>query len=229
MADRCPVCGGGPLDVNVTPSGLDLRFGTGRAGTVSSQRDGDVQRLLTSSTRGATSSVKTDGMRVSGQVGSPVDVGRPGEPRVLGLLLAMLRSAGHTVKELQASDGSGEDGLIEIDGQRLEIQIVSAPGSGHFLWSDVSRGTATFDASTQEAAEWLHASVHSKFKLYAPSIRSQMLLAIDIGHFGVLATPEVLDEYLARFDDPSTTYGFGSVWLIGPTTEYCHRLGGGMW
>lgn len=56
-----------------------------------------------------------------------------------------------------------------------------------------------------------------------------MLLAVNVVHMGVLADADLGTQYLATYDDPSARFGFGAVWLVGPTENNILILGSSHW
>lgn len=55
-----------------------------------------------------------------------------------------------------------------------------------------------------------------------------MLLAIDVAHFGVLATPQCVAAYLEAHGDPAK-HDFAAIWLVGPTVDLSAPLGESRW
>jgi hypothetical protein len=80
-------------------------------------------------------------------VSSPLQVGRAGEPHVITTLINALRASGETAHQLTgdsdgARDDRGEDGLVEINGRRLLVQVETVPRD-ESLWREWSKGCAS--------------------------------------------------------------------------------------
>jgi hypothetical protein len=125
---------------------------------------------------------------------------------------------------IPGKDDRGEDAILGMDDRSVVIQIVTVPAENDF-WRAASEGTMSMETDLPRALQWLHAAIKKKAMQYASSHRANMLLAIDANHAGVLGTKPIVDEYRGRFGSPNAEFGFHSVWIVGPTSEYCARLG----
>ena len=161
-------------------------------------------------------------------VKAPVDIGRPGEPRVLACIVAYLASSGKVATSLPATDRLGEDGVLQILGDRVVVQIVTINPRPAF-WGSVARGSGEVMATLSAAVDWVHAAIDDKAKLYARADKVSMLLAVDVVHIGVLAGPDFAARYQDRYGDPSVSSGFGAVWLVGPTERSVLCIGSSRW
>jgi integrase len=161
------------------------------------------------------------------QVTPPIDVGTRGEPRVLACVVAHLAMAGKASTRLPANDQVGEDGVLEISGDRVTLQIVTATPDALF-WSRVATGGGEVEADLAEAASWIHTAISKKARLYT-GIKSSMLLAVDVAHMGVLAGSALGTHYLQTYGDPTTHFEFGGIWIVGPTENHVLRLGKSLW
>ena len=56
-----------------------------------------------------------------------------------------------------------------------------------------------------------------------------MLLAVDVVHMGVLSGSTLSKRYLTIHGDPADSFGFGAVWLVGPTENHVVSLGSSRW
>jgi hypothetical protein len=177
---------------------------------------------------GSRSDVSLAGNQLDIQIRPPIDVGRPGESRVLACITAYLRQAGTQSIELPASDQLGEDGVLQISGERVTVQIVTVRRSSNF-WGSVARGSGEVQVELSEAVNWIHTAVTEKANLYPTENKSSMLLAIDVGHMGVLASAALVTAYLEIHGDPSACFQFGAVWLVGPTESNVVVLGISKW
>jgi hypothetical protein len=162
---------------------------------------------------------------VSLDVAGAAGIGRPGESRVAVTLKDRLVRDGHQVDVLDGDDARGVDRALLVDGERLVLQVTIAPQASSF-WRDASRSSATTQVSPPHAAAWLREAVVSKAD--APSLQgAPVLLAVDARHAGVVAMPDLVHEYLTLYGAPVREFGFVSVWVVGPTADYCARLGDG--
>jgi len=143
--------------------------------------------------------------------------------------LAQLAAVGLTPVSLPASDQRGEDRVIQVGSERVTLQIVTAsPRLVVLGW--VARKPQALQVKIGVAAGWINKAILDKSNKYPESFKSSMLLAIDIAHFGVLASLGLLiSTYLETYGDPSLKCHFGGVWLVGPTQDHCTRLGKSRW
>ena len=168
---------------------------------------------------------RTDDGSVSLDVAGAAGIGRPGEARVALTLKERLVRNGHRVEILGGDDSGGVDRILIVDGETLVLQVTIAPQAGSF-WRDASQSSANTHVSQPHAASWLREAVDSKAA--APSLQdAPVLLAVDARHAGVVALPDLVHEYLTRYRSPDREFGFASVWVVGPTADYCTRLGSG--
>ena len=152
-------------------------------------------------------------------------VGRSGESQVALTLQEHLVRTGHKVEILAGEDARGVDRFFVVNGERFVFQVTIAPQASDF-WQEASRSSATTQVPPPHAAGWVRTAVIAKSD--APAIQDvPVLLAVDARHAGVVAMPELVREYLGRYGDPAQEFGFASVWVVGPTADYCTRLGGG--
>lgn len=150
-------------------------------------------------------------------------IGRPGESRVALTLMERLTRSGHIVEILDGEDSRGVDRSLIVDGERFVFQVTIAPQAREF-WQQASHSSATTRVPPTQAADWLREAIIAKGG--APATQdAPVLLAVDARHAGAMAMPPLVKEYLGRYGDPAREYGFASVWVIGPTADYCTRLG----
>ena len=228
--DACPLCGGSP-NVVVQLTGQQINSTQGRLGTVTDEPGSDGGRTIRQSTpSGARSISSLGGDRAEIEVRRPIDVGRRlGEDRVLRDLEQRLRHEGYSIRPLPGrDDGKGEDGLLEISGERVVVQIVAIPADPKF-WSAVAKESGSWSGSIGEVTELLHAALKKKAEIYTKELRASMLLAIDAIHVAIAAFPEIVGRYLTTHDQPTEEFGFGTIWVVGPTMDTCARLGTGKW
>ncbi len=223
-ADRspCPTCGSGDITIEVDAAD-DLRL-AGEAPHIVQAGPQGRWFSVKAPTGGRSEAVLKDG-RVQVVLQGPVDVGERGEPRVRGTLIDALRWQGVEVTWRPGINGRGEDAILTIAGQDVTVQITTAPGAPA-LWQDVSVGSAGTDVAVAQAARWVHERCAAKAAL---DDKARTLLAVDAQHFGILASPEIVASYLAQFGEPRAEFGFGAVYIVGPTTSATTRLGAGNW
>ena len=215
--------------MSVTLAGVEAKGTVGQLGTVAdSPTPLGGQQIRYSAPTGSRSDASLVGDLLNVQVRPPIDVGRPGEPRVLACILAHLAKAGKSPTALPATDQVGEDGVLQIAGVRVTVQIVTATPNAAF-WGCVARGSGAVQAELTEAAEWIHSAISQKAKLYPKENKSSMLLAVDVVHMGVLSGYPLCKRYLTIHGDPSVRFDFGAVWLVGPTENHVFSIGNTRW
>jgi hypothetical protein len=153
-------------------------------------------------------------------------VGRTGERRVMRTFRHRLREAGLKVSFESGRDEYGEDAKLTVGTDTFTFQVVTAPPAADF-WREANISSATTEVDLGRAAGWLGTAVSDKAKTMSTTQLAETVLAVDAQHAGLLAGGEVLEAYLADFGDPSSDAGFSSVWVVGPLTQYCSRIGGG--
>jgi hypothetical protein len=224
----CKQCGG-PIELAVSLTGVECKAVAGQVGTVN---DGSTsvggRHISYTAPTGARSDASLVGSRLVIQVKPPMDVGTRGESRVLACVVANLAMAGKSSTLLPADDQAGEDRILQIAGDRVILQIVTATPDASF-WNRVAKGAAEAHAELPEAAGWIDTAISEKARLYPSEFKSCMLLAVDVGHMGVLADSALSTHYLQTYSDPTIRHGFGGVWLVGPTENNVLRLGGSRW
>ena len=224
----CPLCGG-PIEVSVGITGESITAQVGSVGASARESlDGGGERIRYSAPSGAWSDSALVETRVRAHVQPPVDVGTRGEERVFARVLDVLAATGSVpVIDDSAADGAGEDRVVLYRQERITIQIVAATPRGSF-WKVVAKGGDEVEADLDAAATWVHEAIGDKARRYSTAQKHTMLLAIDLRHLGVLAVPEFVSAYLRVHGAPDE-FGFGGVWLIGPTDDRCIRLGDSRW
>lgn len=223
----CKWCGG-TIELSTPLTGVECKSATGRIGTVIDTNSEDGQHIKLTAPTGAQSDSSLVGNLLTILAKPPVDVGTPGQPRVLTCIENSLKMAGKTTKSLPANDDRGEDGVLIIDDNRITIQIVTAKPDASF-WKSVANGAGTASVEISEAVKRINDAISEKAQHYQNEFKSSMLLAVDVGHMGVLASSKVGEKYLQTYGDPTIQYGFGGVWLIGPTENNILRLGNSRW
>lgn len=227
----CKWCGG-TIELSIGLTGIELKSAIGRLGVVNDTNSEHGQHIKYTAPTGAESNSSLVGNLLTILVKPPVDVGRPGEPRVLVCVENSLKTAGKNLtpssEEERAKDDRGEDAVLIIDGNRIVLQIVTAKPDASF-WRSVANGAGETSVEISEAVKWINDAISEKAQHYQEKIKSSMLLAVDVGHMGVLASSRVSVQYLHIYGDPKIQYGFGAVWLIGPTENNIAKLGNSIW
>jgi hypothetical protein len=132
---------------------------------------------------------------------------------------------GHKVEIVDGDDARGVDRSLVIDGETFTLQVTVAPQASGF-WREASRSSATTQVPPPHATAWVREAILTKVN--AGRLQDlPVLLAVDARHAGVVAMPDIVAEYLARFDQPVGEFGFASVWIVGPTPDCCARVGDG--
>ena len=227
----CKWCGG-IIELSINLTGIESKSATGRVGTVNDTNSEDGQFINYTAPTGAQSDSSLVGNLLTILVKPPVDVGTRGESRVLACIKNSLKIAGKTLteplKDKEARDDRGEDGVLIIDGNHVTIQIVTARPDVLF-WKGVADGAGKATVEISEALKWINDAISEKAQHYQDAIKSSMLLAVDVGHIGVLASSGVGSKYLQVYGDPTIQYKFAGVWLIGPTESNILHLGNSRW
>ncbi len=227
----CPHCGG-PVEVSVAISGVQATAQVGRVGTVLDSCGAcGAHKITVAAPTGSSSTAVMDEGLVSFEASPPVDIGRPGEARVMACILAAMENTGISPQVMQAVDGAGEDGVLKMpDGTRLVVQMVSAQiGTDRDFWRDVAKGGGIHQGTVDDAASWINSAIAKKAATYTAHSKLDMLLAVDVAHFGVLCRPDFIAHYLREHGDPSDRFGFAAVWLVGPSEGYVARIGKSAW
>jgi hypothetical protein len=122
-----------------------------------------------------------------------------------------------------AVDGRGEDGLIDVDGESIPVQIVTLPPDRR-LWNQVSRGRGHLAGEAPKAVALVRAAIQKKSRL-DPSAKRCLWLVLDASKVGALCTNVLVGAYLGAHGDPAAEFGFAQVWIVGPTTGTTLPLG----
>ncbi len=217
----CPVC---------TPRGYELTPGSGSlsvtgypVGTVveSPPDSPEGRRVDYRPASGGTSLSETDSEgSFRAALSGALERGTPAQKRVMEILIQLLRASGNEVRSLPgARDDRGEDGLLQLNGRQLTVQIVTTP-TDPGLWEELTAGDASRAGTQGEAVRLLRQTLEHK-GLTAKGT----LLAIDAGGFGALVGPRLVEAYLAAHGDPAAEFSFNQVWIVGPTARSSVRLG----
>ncbi len=224
----CALCGG-EIELSVALTGNQITTAPGQLGAVAdSPTINSGQQIRYKSPKGAKSEASLVGGSLHAQIYPPVDIGRPGEPRVMSCVMAYLTKAGKNPVMLSAIDKSGEDGVLEILDERVTVQIVAA-SAGQGFWGQVAQGGSEVHVELNGALPWIYSAISEKAKRYPSEYKKRMLLAVDVAHLGVLAGQAFGEKYLKQYGDPTTKFNFGAVWLVGPTENNVLILGTSQW
>lgn len=220
----CPSCGSGDVSIEVVTGEL-LLVGE-RPGTVLADPKGHWLKVNAPSGSRSESSL-VDG-RVRTNVEGPVDMGTKGEPRVRDTLLSLLKAKGVAASWRTGIDRDGEDSILIIAGEEVTLQVSTAPRDPGF-WRDAHVGSARRDVAAEQAPRWVHETLAHKAASLTTNDKARTLLAVDAHHFGPLASQEIVTSYLSQFGEPRQEFGFGAVYVVGPTPSSTTRLGAGNW
>jgi hypothetical protein len=165
-----------------------------------------------------------DGL-LSVSVRGATGIGRPGETRAAHTLWHRLRRDGHLVEVRGGDDPGGIDRSLIVNGEAMTLQVTVVPQVSNF-WQDARKSSGTIYVTQADMVVWLRDAVLSKADT-AGTHTEPVLLAIDARHAGLAAVPGVIQQYLALFGSPAREFHFASVWVVGPTEDYCLRIGEG--
>ena len=157
------------------------------------------------------------------ELSGPLVKGRANQKKALGVLIEALQARGSVAEifdEDEPEDHRGEDGLINLDGQRVVVQIVSVPADQSAWRKLASAGAASQGSTFAETVEIVRQSLlHKKGKA------TGTILVLDASHFGAMAGPKLVDAYLQKYGDPEIEFLLLEAWLVGPTVISTFRLG----
>jgi len=225
----CPRCGCAAGTV-VTPGPGEVRAQTYAPTKIQAGSDpatGDSMIMVDDPSGVRSEARRTAAGTVSLVVEGAANVGRGGEARLAETLRSKLQELGLKVSITSGADHRGEDALMHLGADTLVLQMATTPSAPAF-WREARRGSAVKQVEAQRAVQWLRTTIDDKALAIPPTQRTNTVLAVDARHAGVLATSPVLDEYMRQFGGPAEEYGFASVWVVGPTTPYCARIGKGV-
>lgn len=215
--------------VSIEVVGAEMRFASGRVGTVTEERDatGEHLQIRTRTPEGARSDEQLADGVLSLNIYGPTQAGSKGEPRAIGILLGRLRQEGHQVSlDPHWENERGEDGILLFRNERLTLQVVTVP-SIPVLWKNAKLGSAKTSVSVTDAANWIREAVVAKFTVTSPAECARTIIVLDAALAGILSAHEVVDTYLGLYEDPKIEFGLASIWLVGPTTSTTIRIGTG--
>ena len=137
------------------------------------------------------------------------------------VLIQALQATGRDVRQLDgARDECGEDGLLEVDGLEVGVQIrLCLPVNSQVGSELATRGASSPSGDQPEAVRWIREALKQK----ANTARGT-LLALDASHFGAIVGPNLVDAYFSRYRNPEDEFKFKEVWIIGPTVRSSARL-----
>lgn len=240
-ADKCEECGadvaldaaecsecGAPSSISVTPISVSLTCETYPPSLVKEGRAaGTNDTIVEVSDPAGTESKSTrtsDGL-IELNIRGVGNIGRPGEARLFKTFRQALAKVDKTVTIHPARDDWGEDGMLCHDGVKYSVQIVTVPTDSKF-WGAAARGCARRQADVSTAAKWIHEAIRGKASKTSQTELRKPILALDASHVHIVFD-DVVEHYLTLFEDPHREFEFASVWIVGPTTSYCCRIGGG--
>lgn len=182
----------------------------------------DGRRVDSRPASGGRSYSVTDGAgEFTAELSGSLNKGRANESHVLDVLIQALRDSGRSAASIAGSrDDHGEDGLLELDGRRVGVQIVSVPVD-QSLWKDLSSQDRVNRSGTiDDAVEMIRqALVHKKDKA------AGTLLVLDVAYFGALVGPSLVRAYHKAHGNPEREFSLVEAWLVGPTSRSAFRMG----
>jgi hypothetical protein len=131
-----------------------------------------------------------------------------------------LRARGDHVESLDgANDARGEDGCLLINGQRVQVQIVTLPVDDS-LWRELSsRGTAIRQGMHQDAVTLVRQALEHKRGKATGTV-----LVLDAAHVGAIISSSLVDSYYSRYGDPEQEFSLVEAWIVGPSARSAIRL-----
>jgi len=219
-------------DVFVQLSGVETRSAIGNVGAVANEPLADGGRKYSTTTQTGNRSVAASGPEgVATKYIGRADQKYVRERRVERCVAAWLIRRGHTVdvagiaKEDHSHDQRGADGVLTVDSDPVELQVVTIPADGD-LWRDAAQqGHAEQSRTWDEWVRCVSEAIEGKRAKYPPEVRQAMLLALDAEHVGpLIASPEVLAE-ISRNYESSPGGRFWAVLIVGPTENDVAPIG----
>jgi hypothetical protein len=153
-------------------------------------------------------------------------IGAQAEGRIVAMLRDAVAATGLSVTLKDGADDRGDDRKLEVNDRTYGIQVTVAPSARSF-WREAAMSSASTHVNRSHALQWLREPIATKAHGVSAHQLSRTVLAIDVTHAGVMADPYFRAGYVQQFGCPSAEFGFASVWLVGPTSQYCGRLGNG--
>jgi hypothetical protein len=205
-------CEPGRIEIKLFPIGCvfekDLPNGEGRR-IESHPPDGGV----------AISTLTSDGRFVA-ELSGGLKAGTKNEGRVVKVLAQALCASGkQIVPHRDAKDNRGEDAILEIDGQRTVVQVVSLPAT-QVGWKLLASGrTFPLAGSIAGIVKMLRHAIELKRGRAVGT-----LLAVDASHIGAVVGPKLVRAYCDTHGDPDCEFDLLETWLVGPTTKSTMRL-----
>lgn len=219
-----------PSSTVVTPAGLSVKTSLGNesfidavAITSDSRLSEDVREIVHQFPGGVRSEARltSDRVKLSAQgrleTRKQPDGTRLGELAVGELLAEHL--SGRWRPGNEADDKNKIDGYLELTDLKVPVQITTIPPNSDY-WGKAALSSASTDVPHDHAATWVHNALTNKMQHAA----SDVFLAIDARHAGVVALEPIVAAYRAKFGDPGV-FGFKQVWLVPPQSSLCTRLG----
>jgi len=148
-------------------------------------------------------------------LGVGLEIGRHAETQALSVLVEALARRGFHVRKIPgADDGRGEDALLQINGERYVVQFVTLPVETT-LWQRLYRATVAATTGTKANAIALVRAAFIKKRHKAKGT----ILVLDAAHVGVLASPTIVEQYLAVHGDPVEEFSLRQAWILGVTAR----------
>ena len=193
-------------------TGVAAQAAVGQVGVVADSHHGDSESIDYSSPEGirSASTLGPGGVRL--EMRGTAGLGRPGDPRVIELLVNLIRAEGRSVTVQPGTDSDGEDGVLQLDGTRVFVQCVSAPLAQDF-YRAASAGSAATSGDLELARDWVSGAIDQKAQRYGPDFKASTILGIDVRHVGVLVSAVAINSGLRN---RAAAAGFLGVGLIGP-------------
>ena len=165
--------------------------------------------------------------KISGKCAYKVDLsgslepGRPNEKQVMKVLKQLLEAEGKDVSPRNdAQDDRGVDGVMDINGNTVEVQIVTLP-AGSSLWYKLANDqNVSLIGDRYQAVSLIRDALERKANKYKGDY-----LVHDSSHEGVFADTNLVDGYISKYGNPADEFSIKEVFIIGPTVKSSIRLG----
>lgn len=183
--------------------------------------NGEGRRIVTHPPDGGLAiSTLTSDDRFVAELSGGLRAGTKNEGHVVKVLVQALRARGkHVVRRRDAKDNRGEDAILEIDGRRTVVQIVSLPATENG-WRLLASGRMfPLSDCLVGVVQMLRQSLELKRGKAVGA-----LLAVDASHIGAVVGPELVRAYIDTHGEPDREFDLLQTWLVGPTTTSTMRL-----
>lgn len=214
-------------DIAIALGGGSLSVTGGNIGTVHESDPEDPEGRFVHShpaSGGASHSVTDSSGTVAASMAGDLSFGKSAETAAMDRIIEAIRQRGDIVElvlKRDEDDQRGNDAVLLVNGNRVNVQIVSLPADAQLIKTLEKSGKAELEPS--DAVEVLRRSMEKKRHK-----ANDTILVLDAAQLGAVASPNVVGAYLDRYGDPEVEYGVRELWIAGPTTRSTIRLNRGV-